>query len=47
VFRFNGQEALMYVPEPDADQRDRVVRAAKACPVQAILLDREGHLDPA
>jgi ferredoxin len=46
VFQFNGQEALMYVPEPDADQRDRVLRAVKACPVQAILVDRDDHFDP-
>jgi ferredoxin len=39
VFEFSGEEALMYVPEPDDDHRDQVVRAAKACPVQAILLD--------
>jgi ferredoxin len=39
VFEFNGQEALMYTPEPEAAQRDRVLRAAKACPVQAILVD--------
>jgi ferredoxin len=39
VFEFSGEEALMYVPEPDDDHRDQVIRAAKACPVQAILLD--------
>lgn len=39
VFEFSGEEALMYVPEPDDDHRDQVVRAAKACPVQAIMLD--------
>jgi ferredoxin len=39
VFRFNGQEALMYVPEPDDAQRLQVLRAAAACPVQAILVD--------
>ncbi|MET7289890.1 ferredoxin [Streptomyces sp. NPDC005573] len=40
VFRMHGEEALMYDPSPDDDQRDRVLRAAAACPVQAILVDR-------
>jgi ferredoxin len=39
VFRFSGNEALMYVPEPDDDERTRVLRAAAACPVGAILVD--------
>jgi ferredoxin len=39
VFRFAGQEALMYVPEPDATERTNVLRAAAACPVGAILVD--------
>jgi ferredoxin len=39
VFEFNGQEALMYTPEPDDSRRGDVLRAAKACPVQAILVD--------
>lgn len=39
VFRFAGQEALMYVPEPDDSERTRVLRAAAACPVGAILVD--------
>ena len=39
VFRFSGQEALMYVPEPDDDQQLRVMRAAAACPVQAIAVE--------
>ncbi|WP_345127975.1 FAD-dependent oxidoreductase [Dactylosporangium darangshiense] len=42
VFRMHGAEALMYDAEPDDAQRDRVVRAAAACPVQAILVDRIG-----
>jgi ferredoxin len=39
VFRFAGQEALMYVPEPDESERSHVLRAAAACPVGAILVD--------
>ncbi|MEU7058411.1 ferredoxin [Streptomyces sp. NPDC046197] len=40
VFRMHGEEALMYDPNPDDAQRDQVLRAAAACPVQAILVDR-------
>ncbi|SDG46187.1 NADPH-dependent 2,4-dienoyl-CoA reductase, sulfur reductase [Sinosporangium album] len=40
VFRLQGAEALMYDPEPDEAQREHVLRAAAACPVQAIRVDR-------
>ncbi|MGW5278389.1 ferredoxin [Streptomyces collinus] len=40
AFRMHGEEALMYDPGPDDAQRDRVLRAAAACPVQAILVDQ-------
>ncbi|MGV9903757.1 ferredoxin [Streptomyces sp. NPDC003388] len=40
AFRMHGEEALMYHPGPDDAQRERVLRAAAACPVQAILVDR-------
>jgi ferredoxin len=40
VFKLSGEEALMYDPNPDDEQRLRVLRAAAACPVQAILVDR-------
>jgi NADPH-dependent 2,4-dienoyl-CoA reductase/sulfur reductase-like enzyme/ferredoxin len=39
VFRMRGNEVLMDNPEPDNDQRERVLRAAAACPVQAIRVD--------
>jgi len=41
VFRLNGEEALMYDPNPDDAERWRVLRAAAACPVQAIIVERE------
>jgi NADPH-dependent 2,4-dienoyl-CoA reductase/sulfur reductase-like enzyme len=37
----HGQEALMYDLDPDDAQRERVLRAAAACPVQAL------HVEPA
>ncbi len=48
AFRMHGEEALMYNPNVDDAQRDRVLRAAAACPVQAILVDQlEGRVVPA
>jgi NADPH-dependent 2,4-dienoyl-CoA reductase/sulfur reductase-like enzyme/ferredoxin len=42
-FRMPGGEALLYEPNPDDEQdgarREKVLRAAAACPVRAILLD--------
>jgi NADPH-dependent 2,4-dienoyl-CoA reductase/sulfur reductase-like enzyme/ferredoxin len=40
VFKMKGAEVLMDDPEPGEDQRERVERAAAACPVQAIRVDR-------
>jgi 3-phenylpropionate/trans-cinnamate dioxygenase ferredoxin reductase component len=40
VFRMRDGEVLMDDPEPDDGQHERVVRAAAACPVQAIRVDR-------
>ncbi|MET7398990.1 FAD-dependent oxidoreductase [Dactylosporangium sp. NPDC005572] len=42
VFRMHGAEALVYDAAPDDAQRDRVLRAAAACPVQAIMVDGIG-----
>ncbi|MGY4966051.1 ferredoxin [Streptomyces sp. 900105245] len=40
VFRLNGQEALTYEPNPEDERRLQVERAAAACPVRAIVIDR-------
>src|SRR3982750_1665007 len=41
AFTMHGDgEALPYAPEPSDERRERVLRAAAACPVQAIVLDR-------
>jgi ferredoxin len=40
VLQLNGEEALMYDPNPDDAQRLRVLRAAASCPVQAIMVDQ-------
>ncbi|GAA1257655.1 hypothetical protein GCM10009646_52160 [Streptomyces aureus] len=39
VFALHGEEALLFSPRFDEAQRDRVEKAAAACPVQAILVD--------
>ena len=39
VFRLHGEEALWYDPAPDAAQSEQVLRAAAACPVQAIYVE--------
>ena len=40
VFELPGEEALMYDPGPEETQRLPVIRAASACPVQAIRLQK-------
>jgi ferredoxin len=39
TFKLHGEEALWYDPAPDAAQREHVLRAAAACPVQAIVVE--------
>ncbi|AXE82950.1 ferredoxin [Streptomyces atratus] len=39
VFAMHGEESLLYNPHADETHRDQVLRAATACPVQAILVD--------
>lgn len=38
-FRLIGEEALMYDPAPPEERRTQILRAAAACPVQAILVE--------
>jgi ferredoxin len=38
VFTLHGKEVLLHVPEPDEAYRLQVLRAAAACPVQAITV---------
>ncbi|HYT90193.1 MAG TPA: ferredoxin [Gemmataceae bacterium] len=40
VFRMHGEEALEYDYEPDEALRLQVERAAAACPVRAISIER-------
>jgi ferredoxin len=42
VFELHGEEALWYDPEPDPAERERVLRAAASCPVQAITVQSPG-----
>jgi ferredoxin len=39
VFQLHGEEALWYDPSPDRAQREHVLSAAAACPVQAIAVE--------
>lgn len=39
VFQLEGQQTLTYHPQPDDALREKVLRAAAACPTQAILVD--------
>ncbi|OBH78643.1 ferredoxin [Mycobacterium scrofulaceum] len=45
VLRLVGEEALAYDPNPDEAARQRVLRAAASCPVQAIILEVEPPAD--
>lgn len=40
VFTMHGEETLMYDTHADDTQREHVMRAVAACPVQAILVDQ-------
>jgi len=45
VLQLVGEEALVYDPNPDDSQRQRVLRAAASCPVQAIILEVDPPAD--
>lgn len=45
VFELHGEEALMYTPQVPDDRREDVLRAATACPVQAILVGEPAGAD--
>jgi ferredoxin len=45
VFELHGEEALMYMPLAAEHERERVRRAAAACPVQAILVEEPASPD--
>jgi ferredoxin len=45
VFELRGEEALMYTPLAPGHERERVRRAAAACPVQAILVEEVSGTD--
>lgn len=47
VFHFSNGEALEYDPAPDDIRRADVIRAAKACPVQAIQIGLDDQDDEA
>jgi ferredoxin len=40
VLKLNGEEALMYDPNPDDSLRQQVLRAVASCPVRAIIADQ-------
>jgi ferredoxin len=44
TFKLHGEEALWYDPAPDEAQREHVMRAAAACPVQAIHVEGAGAM---
>lgn len=46
VFKLHGEEALWYDPAPSEAQREHVLRAAAACPVQAIFVEGRDGSEP-
>ena len=46
VFKLHGEEALWYDPAPSEAQWEHVLRAAAACPVQAVFVEGRDGTDP-
>ncbi|MFE4699686.1 ferredoxin [Streptomyces sp. NPDC056738] len=48
IFAMHGREALLYDPDADDAHREKLDRAAAACPVQAVLVDavEPGTVEP-
>ncbi|MFE2535714.1 ferredoxin [Streptomyces sp. NPDC059371] len=48
IFAMHGEEALLYDPDADDAHREKLARAAAACPVQAVLVDavEPGAVEP-
>ena len=44
ALKLNGEEAVMYDPNPDDSQRQQILRAVASCPVQAIMVDFQDRL---
>jgi ferredoxin len=45
VFKLHGEASLEYDPAPDDALRAQIVRAAAACPVQAISIGRPEEVE--
>ncbi|MGW0971019.1 ferredoxin [Streptomyces sp. NPDC002516] len=39
IFAMHGEEALLYDPHADEAHREKLERAAAACPVGAVIVD--------
>jgi ferredoxin len=46
VFQMPGAEALRYESNPGDEQREKILRAAAVCPVQAIVVDQAAGRGP-
>lgn len=45
IFKLEAEEILVYHPQPDPAMRERVMRAAAACPMHAITIEPDGLID--
>jgi ferredoxin len=46
IFKLEGEEALVYHPSPEEGMREKVLKAAAACPTRAITMEPEGLTPP-